>query len=169
MNGRRVFANALRTLMDKNHLTQKDLASAIGLTSSAVSLYCTGKAYPECSVLIKIASYFGVSTDYLLTGIEPEVKSAAQSLGISENAAQSLHDAVAVRDDSREYRICHILEFLLKSREFYDSLEHCAKVFFSQDPSKYRAAILMCSPGINDVIDAELKIGKESPSQTSDN
>lgn len=167
MIGKIDFAKTLRALMDRDKLTQKDLASAIGLTPSAVSLYCTCKAYPECSVLIKIASHFGVSTDYLLTGIDPDVKSAAQSLGISENAAESLHNAVM--DDSREFSIYHILEFLLKSREFYDSLEYCAKVFFSQNPSEARAAILMCSPGITQVIDSELKIGKETPSHSSDN
>lgn len=162
MNGRIVFAYALRTLMDKNHLTQKDLASAIGLTSSAVSLYCTGKAYPECSVLIKIASYFGVSTDYLLTGIEPEMKSAAQSLGISENAAESLHNAV--RGDYGD--ISPVLEFLLKSKEFYTNLEYCVQGFLSDSP---RAAILMCSNGMMQVINAEVKVGKDAPSQTSDN
>lgn len=166
MIGKIDFAKTLRALMDRDKLTQKDLASAIGLTPSAVSLYCTGKAYPECSVLIKIASHFGVSTDYLLTGSDPHVKSAAQSLGISENAAASLYNAM--RDDSRDFRVSHILEFLLKSREFYDSLEHCAKGFFSENPNEYRASILMCSPRIAQVFDAEVK-GKESPSLSSDN
>ena len=167
MRDKEGFAKRLRILMEQQNITQTALAAELGLSSSAISLYCTGKAYPEVSVLIKLASYLGVSTDYLLTGIDPDVKSVEQSLGISENAAASLYNAM--RDDSREFRVSHILEFLLKSREFYDSLEHCAKGYFSQNPSEARAAILMCSPGISQVIDSELRIVKETPSPNSDN
>lgn len=68
LNDKAEFARTLRSLMEREHLTQTALARELGLTSSAVSLWCTGRAYPEVSVLMKLASRFGVSTDYLLTG-----------------------------------------------------------------------------------------------------
>ena len=63
------FASRLRALMKREGMTQKELAADLGLTPSAISLYCRGKAYPECLTLIEMSMIFGVSTDYLLTGV----------------------------------------------------------------------------------------------------
>ncbi|MBQ6698831.1 MAG: helix-turn-helix transcriptional regulator [Oscillospiraceae bacterium] len=50
-------------------MTQKDLADRIGVTKSVVSFYELRERTPSPEVLIKLATIFHVSSDYLL-GIE---------------------------------------------------------------------------------------------------
>lgn len=56
----------LKTLRIEKKLTQKQVASQIGLAISAISSYESGSRYPSYDVLIKLACIFHVSTDYLL-------------------------------------------------------------------------------------------------------
>ena len=90
MTDKNTFAKTLRALMEHRKLSQRALASHIGVSYQAVSLWCAGKNYPECDMLLKIADFFGVSTDYLLTGIKPENKSAHDDLGLSNEAIEQL-------------------------------------------------------------------------------
>ena len=47
-------------------VTQKQAASAAGITESMYQFYEYGKNEPTASVLIALADYFDVSLDYLL-------------------------------------------------------------------------------------------------------
>lgn len=58
--------NALRKLRKERNVTQKQLARALGVSESTISLYESGKHEPDHATLIKIADYFNVSIDYLL-------------------------------------------------------------------------------------------------------
>ena len=60
------FGERLRLLRQTKGLTQKQLALQLGLSNSIVSSYENGFRYPSFDVLIKIASVFGTTTDYLL-------------------------------------------------------------------------------------------------------
>jgi len=62
------FANQLRTLRNSRGLTQKDLAKLMSLSPSTVAMYETGDREPDFEVVTKIAQFFDVSTDFLLTG-----------------------------------------------------------------------------------------------------
>ncbi len=59
----------LKDLRKTKKLTQKQLATQIGLTTTAVSKYELGESVPPLDVLRILASVFGVSIDYL-AGIE---------------------------------------------------------------------------------------------------
>ncbi len=59
----------LKELRTDRKLTQQQLASQIGLATSAISSYESGNRYPSYEVLIKYSKIFHVTTDYLL-GIE---------------------------------------------------------------------------------------------------
>ncbi len=63
------FGIKLKELRLNAGLTQQQLATQLGITKSVVSYYELQERYPSPEVLIKIASVFHVSTDYLL-GIE---------------------------------------------------------------------------------------------------
>lgn len=63
------FGNRLKKLRLQAGLTQKQLAAQIGVTKSVVSFYELRERTPSPDVLVKLASIFHVSTDYLL-GIE---------------------------------------------------------------------------------------------------
>lgn len=61
-----IFAERLRELRKGRGLTQKELGGQTGLSKAVVSKYETGMGYPSFDILIRIAQFFGVSTDYLL-------------------------------------------------------------------------------------------------------
>lgn len=60
------FGENLKHLRKSRELTQKDFGAKIGLSKAVVSKYENGMAYPSFDVLVRIAQYFGVTTDYLL-------------------------------------------------------------------------------------------------------
>ena len=60
------FGDNLRILRKKKSMTQQELGSQVGLSKAVVSKYETGMGYPTFDVLLLIAEFFGVTTDYLL-------------------------------------------------------------------------------------------------------
>ena len=60
------FGIILKQLRKSHNLTQEELGSRIGLSKAVVSKYENGMGYPTFDMLIQIADYFGVTTDYLL-------------------------------------------------------------------------------------------------------
>lgn len=65
-----MFYDVYCALCEKNGLTPSGAASKIGFNRASVTVWKnTGKA-PKQELLLKIADYFGVTTDYLLTGEE---------------------------------------------------------------------------------------------------
>lgn len=65
-----MFYDVYCELCQKNGLTPSGAATKIGFNRASVTVWkTTGKA-PKQDLLLKIADYFGVTTDYLLTGEE---------------------------------------------------------------------------------------------------
>ena len=62
----RNFGKILRELRIKAGLTQKQLAEQIGITKSVVSFYELQERTPSPAILVKLATVFHVSADYLL-------------------------------------------------------------------------------------------------------
>ena len=56
----------LRNLRKNISITQKDLASIFKISKGNISRYETGIREPDLELLIKIADFFKVSSDYLL-------------------------------------------------------------------------------------------------------
>jgi len=65
----RIGAN-IKTLREKNSMTQEELANKCGVRFPAVSKWERGLAYPRMDTLVLLADIFGVTTDVLL-GREP--------------------------------------------------------------------------------------------------
>lgn len=53
-------------LRKAKNITQQKLAVDLDIEQASISNYESGNYYPTVEVLIKLAQYFGVSTDYLL-------------------------------------------------------------------------------------------------------
>lgn len=60
------FKDRLIKLRKELNLTQEELAQKIGYTRTAISAWEIGRNEPSNADTIKLAEYFGVSTDYLL-------------------------------------------------------------------------------------------------------
>ena len=63
------FSERLKELRLENNLTQNQLAKNLGFTHTAINLWEHRKRVPNFDMVIIIAQYFGVSTDYL-AGLE---------------------------------------------------------------------------------------------------
>ena len=61
----------IRTLRLEKRISQTDMSRCIGVSKAMISSYELEQRSPSYEVLIKIASFFSVSTDYLL-GVEKE-------------------------------------------------------------------------------------------------
>lgn len=66
------FSDNILTLRRKKHITQEELATAIGVTKASVSKWETGATMPDILLLPLLASYFDVSVDDLL-GYKPQL------------------------------------------------------------------------------------------------
>lgn len=64
------FGEILKDLRKRAGLTQEQLGEQIGKSKSVVSFYELRERSPSPAILVKLASVFHVSTDYLL-GVDP--------------------------------------------------------------------------------------------------
>ena len=69
------IGTTIKNLRTKKQITQKQLATYLGVTEQAVSRWELGGGFPDIQLLPSIASYFSVSTDTLL-GIDMTEKEA---------------------------------------------------------------------------------------------
>ncbi|MGM9540143.1 helix-turn-helix domain-containing protein [Anaerovibrio sp.] len=93
------FGNRLKKLRQTAGLTQAELADMMGVVPSAVGKYeRLPDAFPSIEVLIKLADYFKVSTDYLLRGIPCSGDIANNINGVMLNSPviQGNHSAVTI-------------------------------------------------------------------------
>ncbi len=63
------FGERIKNLREERNLTQSVLAKELNVDKSTIAKYETNSISPSCQMLIILAKYFSVSTDYLL-GLE---------------------------------------------------------------------------------------------------
>ena len=103
-----IFPTILRELLEHHpktgeKTTLRDLGKAVGTRQQTISLYKNGETQPTPETLARIAGFFGVSVDYLLTGVSSENKGFNEELGLSEEAVNMLKLAKSIpreTDDS---------------------------------------------------------------------
>jgi len=61
-----LFGDRLKELRKSQGLTQDDLAIAINVSRQSIGNYENYSVYPDLDILVKIADFFNISTDYIL-------------------------------------------------------------------------------------------------------
>jgi len=61
------FCNKLRSLIEERNLTQKQVAIDLNIAPSTMGGYVQGSSEPDFETLKRLAKYFNVSADYLLS------------------------------------------------------------------------------------------------------
>lgn len=61
------FCRNLNTLLEANDKKQIDIANALGVSTSIINDWCKGKKIPRLDKIHKIADYFGVEPNDLLS------------------------------------------------------------------------------------------------------
>lgn len=93
-----MLSKRLKKLREEKGLLQKDVASAIGVTTSAYGFYEQGKREPDYDTLQRLADFFSVSIDFLLcrTNVrqQPEILAAHRSDGYDTPLPQEALDEI---------------------------------------------------------------------------
>lgn len=105
---REIFAENLRSYIEKSHLNQSRIAERIGVSRGTMSDYVRGTAYPRPEKLAQLCEALGVS-QYDLTGAEQhssipnrEVLRIAEEIQ-SDPEARQLYDQIRrLKSDERE-------------------------------------------------------------------
>lgn len=84
-----MISEVLKNLRKSKGISQEILAEAMGISVQAVSKWENNLSYPDIELLPKIAEYYNVTIDYLLTGNEKTVKD--ESVGIAKDT-MPIHD-----------------------------------------------------------------------------
>lgn len=61
-----MIGDVVKKLRRNKKIYQQDLADALSVSKSTVAMWETNKRTPDATMLVKIASFFDVSVDYLL-------------------------------------------------------------------------------------------------------
>lgn len=89
------FGEILKRLRKNAHMTQQELADKLWISKSSVSCYEQNTRFPSPEMLIKIASIFHVSVDYLL----------------DREQKQRILDITDLKDEDVEF-LCTTINFL---------------------------------------------------------
>lgn len=72
-----IIGDVIKELRKAKGISQETLADVCGVSMQAVSKWENGQSYPDITFLPKLAEYFSVTMDFLLTGVETD-KSASK-------------------------------------------------------------------------------------------
>ncbi|WP_230398014.1 helix-turn-helix domain-containing protein [Novisyntrophococcus fermenticellae] len=81
-------------LLQKHGVSAYRVAKDAGVTQTALSNWKSGRNTPSMITLQKIADYFGVTVDYLMTGKEPERKEPALTSKDERDIAKMLQNTL---------------------------------------------------------------------------
>lgn len=131
------FPTILRQLMEDHPMTgekttQKELAEFLQIRPQTVSLYTKGETQPTQDTLCKMAQYFDVSLDYLLTGVSAENIDFQKKCGLSEKAIKQIelvNDFGTSVENEDEELVIPFLNMLLEDSEFYAVISKVGKCY----------------------------------------
>ena len=126
-----LFATTLRRFMDIHpntgeKTTQKALAEYLDVRPQTVSYYCTGESLPNCEQLLRIADFFGVTADFMITGRRVEHKPVRDMLGLSENTVENMKLVKEGYFEDSPHMLAAI-DCLLGNKDFYLAVEKALK------------------------------------------
>jgi transcriptional regulator with XRE-family HTH domain len=89
------FQEVLKDLLDRSKatVTHKKLSSAIGVSSTTVSHYVTGRIHPSFDALIRIAVFFNVTLDYLVFGERTRTPAAEDPQSVRADVLRALAES----------------------------------------------------------------------------
>ena len=113
----------IKQLRKEKGLTQGQLADILGVTDKAVSKWEVGESNPDISLLAKLAEVFGVSVDYLLTGVskEKEVVIISPKEMLFKTDDPKYLEQISENDlnivDMYEHKLVNVFSYLMDSKK----------------------------------------------------
>lgn len=118
-----MFSEILKDLRANNHLSQGQLAKAVGVSPGNVSDWESGKTKPGYSALSALARYFQVSADYLLE-LQFQLSEDQDFLSNYKNEHGLICDDSPLEDDEADLVAMYRLLPVNVREDFFDQL-HC--------------------------------------------
>lgn len=119
MNDSKIINNIenLKKLREEKHLTQLQLSIELEVAQETISKYELGVAFPQPSMLIKLANYFNCSVDYLLgiTDVTTPVKKLSENIDNVKSA--ELYNKYQTLSKDDRYTFDRFLNFLLTNKK----------------------------------------------------
>ncbi len=123
------FSDRFRLLKDESGATLKELSEKLDITVPNLSYYMKGRE-PSYDILIKIADYFGVTTDWLIG--HTDERNTSQSSIITEIEKQlNLEDTDRLSGKAREL-------YLNQQGSLYKTMVEMYSLFLSTDISYFQ-------------------------------
>jgi len=84
----------IKQLLTERRISIKELAQATGIPASTVSQWTLYSKTPSPAVVVKIAKYFAVDLEWLITGEEPAAAIAKEMIQSLEKRFMEIHQGV---------------------------------------------------------------------------
>jgi transcriptional regulator with XRE-family HTH domain len=94
-----ITAYRLKKARAEKRINQDDVAEACGITRVSLARYESGARFPKADIVSKLASYYGVTSDYLL-GNDDESDLEAQTS--SDRMRRFMEEASDLNEDEME-------------------------------------------------------------------
>ena len=111
------FYEKVMGLCNKKHISRSKMADDIGLSRSTPAAWEQGKSIPTYTVIKKVADYFGVSVDYLMSEKSPKSTEMNTAVKIPVFASVAAGIPIEAIEDIVDYE--EISEKQAKSGEFF--------------------------------------------------
>ena len=93
------FASRLKQLRLNKNLRQEQVAKLIGVNKSAISTYENNTRQPSFEILVRLATLYRVSTDYLLGRTDSR---SLDLSGLTDEEAAAVSEIVAIMTQKNE-------------------------------------------------------------------
>lgn len=116
MESKEIFAKRLVKLRENRGITQQTLADDLKITRQSLSLYEKAERTINIDLLVKIAKYFDVSTDYLLgltdnATTDTDLKAVCEYTGLNEN---SINNIIYLK----KMNVCNAMDYFISNYYF---------------------------------------------------
>jgi len=114
-----MFSQILKELRIESNVSQKQLAQVIGYDQATISKYELDKCIPTSDVVVSLAKFFNVSTDYLL-GLEDDFGTKTYSPTIKLHTQKELSEIQKAYDNLNPFnqgKVLGIAEQLLEEQK----------------------------------------------------
>ena len=128
------FPEILKMLLSEHKMTRADLGNTIGMKSNTVSMWCLGRYEPTIETLIKIAKYFDISVDFLLTGENSTNVATRDELGLSDVSLKLLQTMAQKEHNNDIYFkwLSYYVDRMLSDGEFWTAFKNAIDSYHEQ-------------------------------------
>ena len=116
-----MFGERLILLRKEKGITQSELGEQLGVVKSTISVYEAEHSEPNIETLIKMADYFGVTTDYLLGRSDKkndETVHTNQHISGAETVIKRIQELIYMPHGSQEMEeFCQ--KNMIRTKDFY--------------------------------------------------